>query len=222
MSESADSRAPIVVGLTGASGMVYGLRLVDRLLALGCTLHVCVSTAAATVWRRELGGHCPDGCDSGEFLRSMRECLSDFTGDCDDPPGSEQSDAARLRLYSVDELTAPVASGSFRTAGMVICPCSTGTLAAVAGGLSQNLIHRAAEVHLKERRRLILVPRETPLSSITLDNMRRLTEAGAVVMPAAPGFYHRPRRLIELIDFIVARICDQLDLNHEIGARWNG
>ncbi len=116
---------------------------------------------------------------------------------------------------------AGIASGSFRTAGMVICPCSTGTLAAVATGLSQNLIHRAADVHLKERRKLIVVPRETPLSSITLGNMKTLADLGVVVLPAMPGWYHEPASLGDLVDFVVARICDQLGVEHKLGRRWS-
>ncbi len=222
MVESSNDRLPIVVALTGASGTIYGLRLIDRLLTLGCSVDVCISAAAVTVWRRELAPGCASSGDARQFLHSMRESLSEIADACPDVPAGEQGDAGRLRLYRIDQLTAPIASGSFRTTGMVICPCSTGTLAAVANGLSQNLIHRAAEVHLKERRRLIVVPRETPLSRITLENMRRLTDAGAVVLPAAPGFYHRPRTVIELVDFIVARICDHLGLEHDIGSRWAG
>jgi flavin prenyltransferase len=123
-------------------------------------------------------------------------------------------------FHSLGDYSAGIASGSFRTAGMVICPCSMGTLAAVAHGMSQNLIHRAADVHLKERRKLIVVPRETPLSLIALDNMRRITEAGGVVLPAMPGFYHGAETLIDLVDFVVTRICDQLGLRVELMRRW--
>ena len=115
---------------------------------------------------------------------------------------------------------APIASGSFLTAGMVICPCSGSTLSAVAHSLGENLVHRAAEVHLKERRRLVMVPRETPLSLPQLKNMQAVHEAGAVVLPASPGFYHRPRSLDDLIDFVVARICDQLQVRHDLVRRW--
>ena len=119
------------------------------------------------------------------------------------------------------DFSAGIASGSFLTDGMVICPCSLGTLGAIANGLSSNLIHRAADVHLKERRPLLLVPRETPLSSIQLRNMTRVSEAGAVVLPAMPGFYHRPGSLLEVIDFVVARICDQLQVPHPQVQRWS-
>jgi flavin prenyltransferase len=115
---------------------------------------------------------------------------------------------------------APIASGSFLTGGMVVCPCSGGTLAAISHAMGTNLIHRAAEVHLKERRKLILVPRETPLSLPQLDNMKRATEAGAIVLPASPGFYHGAKSIGDLVDFVVARICDQLGVEHSLIRRW--
>ncbi|MGD9856431.1 MAG: UbiX family flavin prenyltransferase, partial [Planctomycetaceae bacterium] len=118
------------------------------------------------------------------------------------------------------DFTAGIASGSFPTDGMVICPCSMGTLGALAGGLSTNLIHRAAEVHLKERRKLVLMPRETPLSTIQLDNMHKLSAAGAVILPAMPGFYHQPQSIADLIDFVVGRICDQLGVDVDLTHRW--
>jgi len=118
------------------------------------------------------------------------------------------------------DYTAPIASGSFPTNGMVVCPCSGGTLGAIVHGASTNLIHRAAEVHLKERRKLILVPRETPLSLVQLDNMKRAAEAGAVILPAMPGFYHRVTGVQDLVDFVVGRICDQLDVQNDLIPRW--
>jgi 4-hydroxy-3-polyprenylbenzoate decarboxylase len=128
--------------------------------------------------------------------------------------------AQRLAYHHFHDLMAPIASGSFLTAGMVICPCSGGTLSSVVHGGSQNLIHRAAEVHLKERRPLILVPRETPFSLVALDNLRRAAEIGAIVLPAMPGFYHHPRTIADLVDFVVARICDQLHIEHDLMKRW--
>ncbi len=128
--------------------------------------------------------------------------------------------AGRLIHHHYRDLMAPIASGSFLTDGMVICPCSGGTLAAVVHGNSENLIHRAAEVHLKEGRKLVLVPRETPLSPVALDNLRRAAEVGCVVLPAMPGFYHRPRTIDDLVDFVVARICDQLEVPHALSRRW--
>ena len=131
-----------------------------------------------------------------------------------------QSDVNRLVVWNHQNLTAGIASGSFRTAGMVIVPCSMSTLSAVAHGQGLNLIHRAADVHLKERRKLILVPRETPLSLVALENMTAVTRAGAIVLPAMPGFYHQPRSIDDLIDFVVSRICDQLGVENLLINRW--
>ncbi|MCA8988865.1 MAG: UbiX family flavin prenyltransferase, partial [Planctomycetaceae bacterium] len=128
---------------------------------------------------------------------------------------------SQLSYHKLTDFQAGMASGSFRTAGMVICPCSMGTLGSLANGLSTNLIHRAADVHLKERRKLILVPRETPLSSIQLENMKRLADAGAVILPAMPGFYHDPQSIDDLFDFIVARICDHLGVETRLMKRWS-
>jgi 4-hydroxy-3-polyprenylbenzoate decarboxylase len=125
-----------------------------------------------------------------------------------------------LTYHHFENLMAPIASGSFLTAGMVICPCSGSTLGAVVHGTGENLIHRAASVHLKERRKLILVPRETPLSTIQLENMRRAAESGAVVLPAMPGFYHGVTSIRDLVDFVVARICDQLGISNTLVHRW--
>jgi 4-hydroxy-3-polyprenylbenzoate decarboxylase len=128
--------------------------------------------------------------------------------------------SAHVTVFDDGDRGATPASGSARTAGMVICPCSMGTVAAIAAGTSRSLVERAADVVLKERRRLVLVPRETPLSAIHLENMLRVTRAGAIVLPAAPGFYHRPTRVAELVDFVVARVLDQLDVDHAVGRRW--
>ncbi|RMG38341.1 MAG: hypothetical protein D6725_07375, partial [Planctomycetota bacterium] len=144
VAENEQAKRPVVVAVTGASGTIYGLRLIDRLLVVGCTVQACLSTAALSVWRRELTA-APDAVtDAGDFLRALRVGLAEFGVEYD---ANELLDGVeRLRLYPADQLTAPIASGSFRTAGMVVCPCSTGTLGAIANGLSQNLIHRAAEV----------------------------------------------------------------------------
>jgi 4-hydroxy-3-polyprenylbenzoate decarboxylase len=192
---------PIVLAITGASGAAYGVRLLRVLLAAGRQVHLTISPAAVRVVELELGLSIDlDHFDAAQLL------------------GAETS--GTLVYHHQNDYAAPIASGSFRTAGMVICPCSMGTLAAVANGLSTNLIHRAADVHLKERRRLIVVPRETPLGTIQLDNMRKLSEAGAVVMPAAPGFYHRPLSIDDLVDFVVARVCDQLGVDVDLIRRW--
>jgi 4-hydroxy-3-polyprenylbenzoate decarboxylase len=195
----------LVLAFTGASGAPYGVRLLEVLLRAGRTVHLCISPAAAEVILQELG-------------RSVR--LNDF-----DPADllGESADAAgdgRLRYHHFKDFRAGIASGSFQTAGMVICPCSMGTAAAVAHGLSQNLIHRAADVHLKERRRLVLVPRETPLGLVQLRNLAACAEAGAVVLPAMPAFYTRPRSLQDAVDFVVGRVCDQLGVENHLLRRW--
>lgn len=208
--------------MTGASGAVYGVRLLEVLLSAGCTVHLAVSPAAARVIEQELGR----AIDLSHFERS--QLLGDTAGEpLPRPPASagtsgrfEAAVRGRIVYHHFQDYGAPIASGSFRTGGMVICPCSMGTLAAVANGLSANLIHRAADVHLKERRRLVVVPRETPLGTIQLENMRKLSEAGGVVLPAMPGFYHNPTTVAQLVDFVVARICDQLSVPVELTARW--
>lgn len=194
---------PIVVALTGASGAAYGKRLVEVLLEAGRNVHLTISPAAKQVFETEL---------------DLPLNVDQF-----DPSVFDLSDEARERLsyWHFRDFTAGMASGSFRTAGMAICPCSMGTLAAVAHGMSQNLIHRAADVHLKERRKLVLVPRETPLGVIQLENMKLVAAAGAVVMPAMPGFYHKPQTIEDLVDFIVQRVCDQLGVEVRLSGRWS-
>jgi 4-hydroxy-3-polyprenylbenzoate decarboxylase len=214
--------------MTGASGAIYGVRLLEVLLAAGCEVHVVLSGACQRVFEEELGLSpdpkaprldqlLPESGDSAAKLNRLRPL--DRAGALGRPliAGGE---AGRAVFHSLNDYSAGIASGSFRTAGMVICPCSMGTLAAVAHGMSQNLIHRAADVHLKERRKLIVVPRETPLSLIAIENMKRITEAGGVVMPAAPGFYHGAESVIDLVDFVVTRICDQLGVEVKLMRRW--
>jgi 4-hydroxy-3-polyprenylbenzoate decarboxylase len=197
------SHHPIVVGITGASGAIYAVRLLEVLLAAGRDVHLSISPSARDVLQQEIA------CDID---------LENF--DADRLQLRTPTSHAALRYHHFQDFTAPIASGSFLTAGMVICPCSGASLSAVACGAANNLIHRAAETHLKERRKLILVPRETPLSLVHIDNMRRAAEAGAVILPASPGFYHRERTIDELVDFIVARICDQLGVEHSVSRRW--
>jgi flavin prenyltransferase len=204
----------VVVAFTGASGSAYGVRLVEVLLCQGATVHLVVSPAAHRVFETELdlslvGGVTPERLFS-PAVPWWRER--------DSLPGDVAS--GQLQLHGYHDYNAGIASGSFPTAGMVICPCSMGTLASVAHGMSTNLIQRAADVHLKERRKLIVVPRETPLGLIPLDNMRRLTEAGGVVLPAMPGLYHQPLTIMDLIDFVVSRICDQLGRPVQLTRRW--
>jgi len=197
----------LVVAMTGASGSPYAVRLVEVLLRAGRTVHIAISPAAAEVFDHEIGRALPLG--EGEF----------------DPlallgPAGGGLDLSRLCYYHFKNFHAGIASGSFLTGGMVVCPCSGGTLAAIAHGVSENLIHRAADVHLKERRKLVLVPRETPLGLVALRNMAAVAEAGAVVLPAMPAFYTRPRSVADMVDFVVGRVCDQLGVEHRLLDRW--
>jgi len=205
----------LVVAFTGASGSVYGVRLVEVLLSQGATVHLVVSPAAHRVFETELdlslaGGITPERLFSAAvpWWQARHPVSGDFR-------------TGKLLTHGYQDYNAGIASGSFPTGGMVICPCSMGTLASVAQGLSTNLIQRAADVHLKERRKLIVVPRETPLGLIQLENMRRLTEAGGVVLPAMPGLYHQPQTIMDLIDFVVTRICDQLGRPVKLTPRWS-
>jgi len=191
----------LVVALTGASGAPYGVRLLDVLLRAGRTVQISISPAAVEVLDRELGRSVDlERFDAAALLGEV-------------PPG-------RLKYHHYRDFSAGIASGSFLTGGMVICPCSMGTIAAIAHGLSDNLIHRAADVHLKERRKLVLVPRETPLGLVQLRNLARCAEAGAVILPAMPAFYARPRSIGDMVDFVVGRICDQLGVEHQLFERW--
>lgn len=183
-----------IVAITGASGACYGIRLLEVLIAQRLEPYAIVSPAGRQVMAIELG--------SG----NLKDLLG-HTG---------------YREEDFKDFTSPLASGSFPTQGMVISPCSTGTLGSVAHGISQNLIHRAAEVSLKERRPLIVVPRETPLSAITLQNMLSLAQAGAHVVPASPGFYHDPTSIQDLVDFVVGRVLDLMKIPNEMSKRWTG
>lgn len=190
---------PVVVAITGASGAPYAARLLRALVELEVPTWLIVSSHGERLLRTET---------DTPTVAALRDRL-----------GAGFWDAAVTQFDDADRGAKP-ASGSARTAGMVICPCSMGTLAAVAAGTSRSLVERAADVTLKERRRLILVPRETPYSIVHLENMLRVSRAGAVVLPASPGYYHRPRSLDDLADFVVARILDQLGIEHGIGRRW--
>ena len=194
----------LVVAITGASGSAYAIRLLDVLLRAGRTIHLIISPAATEVFDREIG-------------RSVNLDPAHF-----DPKTllGERSDFGNLKYHNVRNFQAGIASGSFLTGGMVICPCSMGTVAAIARGLSENLIHRAADVHLKERRKLIVVPRETPLGLVQLKNLVAIAEAGAVVLPAMPAFYTLPKSVDDMVDFVVSRICDQLGVESGLAKRW--
>ena len=194
----------ITLAFSGASGAPYGWRLLELLLAQGVKVHLLVSSAARVVFATEHDVKLPASPDKcTEMLLAHFGC-----------------DAALLKVYGKDDWFSPVASGSAAPKQMVICPCSTGTVSAIATGASDNLIERAADVVIKEGGQLILVPRESPLSAIHLENLLALSKAGAVVMPAAPGFYHQPQSVDDLIDFMVARILDHLGLKQQLVSRW--
>ncbi len=201
---TADFKPPVTVALTGASGAQYGLRLIEALVAADHQVWVMVSKAAHLVIATETDIELPARPDH------LAQALTRRSG----------ATQGQIRCFAREDWMAPVASGSGAPSAMVICPCSTGTLSAVACGASNNLIERAADVALKERRRLILVPREAPFSAIHLEHMLSLTRMGAVILPAAPGFYHRPTCVDDLIDFIVARILNQLGIEHRLMPRW--
>jgi 4-hydroxy-3-polyprenylbenzoate decarboxylase len=181
----------IVIGISGASGVIYGIRLLEELNKNGdVTVHLIISEPAKQIISIET-----------DYSFSDLESLADHT-------------------WKIDEFTAPVASGSHKTAGMVIVPCSMKTLSSIANGFSDTLIGRAADVCLKEDRRLVLVPRETPLSLIDLENMVKVRRSGAAVLPASPGLYPRPQTVDEMIDFVVGRVLDLLDIEHSLYKRW--
>jgi flavin prenyltransferase len=187
---------PLTLAITGASGAPYAVRLLEALNAAAVPVRLIVSRTGWRLLHEELG------------INDEHE-LQARTGDW-----------SQVKVFQDDDRGGTPASGSAPSRGMVVCPCSMGTLASIAQGTTRSLIERAADVVLKERRRLVLVPRETPYSQIHLENMLRLSRAGAVVLPASPGFYHRPQQLADLIDFVVGRIMSQFDIDHELGPRW--
>ena len=220
------TRPHVVLAMTGASGAIYALRLLEVLLEADQHVHLAISPSAQLVLKQELGLDLDlknlhpacllfglDAPERGQLPPAMAEVLRGVAS-------AAMGHTEKISYHHYQNLMAPIASGSFLTAGMIICPCSASTLGAVVHGTGENLIHRAASVHLKERRKLIVVPRETPLSTIQLENMRRASEAGAVVLPAMPGFYHGVTSIRDLVDFVVARICDQLGIDHSLMRRW--
>jgi 4-hydroxy-3-polyprenylbenzoate decarboxylase len=192
---------PIVVAVTGASGAPYAVRLLETLAEAKQRIALIVSDHGLRLLDTEMAIKSVD---------DLRQRVGAAGWD------------AMVRVYDDRDRGAAPASGSARTAGMVICPCSMGTMSAIAVGASRSLVERAADVALKERRRLILVPRESPYSAIHLENMLGLTRAGAVILPASPGFYHRPRTIQDLVDFVVARVLDHLGVEHSLVPRWGG
>lgn len=187
----------IVVAVTGASGAVYAQRLLQVLALGGAEVHLVISPHGRELFRDELGIEQP----SPETLVGPQE-------------------AAAVRMHAYRDVGAPLASGSFLTDAMIICPCSSNTLGDVAAGTGSNLISRAAAVHLKEARRLIIVPREMPLSQIEIGNMLRISQAGGIICPAAPGFYMLPKRVEDLVDFVVGKLCDLVGVPHGLNTRW--
>ena len=196
----------IAVAITGASGAQYGLRLIECLLAAGREVQLMISQAGQVVINMETDLQLPSGStEAQDYLTRHFSC-----------------EAGRIRVFGRQQWLAPVASGTNPPQSMVICPCTTGTLASVANGICDDLIDRAADVALKEKRPLILVVRETPFSAIHLQNMLTLAQAGATILPANPGFYFRPQSIDEIIDFVVARVLDHLQVAHTLGSRWGG
>lgn len=195
---------PIALAITGASGSAYALRLLECLIGAGEAVDLMISQAGQIVLKMEADLELP--AQPGEAEKLLTQVY-------DAAPG-------QLRVFGRQQWLAPVASGSNPPRAMVVCPCTTGTLSSIACGASNDLLERAADVVLKERRKLILVVRETPFSEIHLEHMLKLSRMGAVIMPANPGFYHKPENLQELVDFMVARILDQLEVPHRLMARW--
>ena len=194
----------VAVAFTGASGMPYGMRLVETLLGAGVEVWLLYSQVAQIVARQEMDLDLPSRPAEVEAALSAR---------FNTQPG-------QLRVFGREEWFAPLASGSNPADAMVVCPCTMGTLAAIAAGLSQNLIERAADVAIKEGRKLVLVPRETPFSAIHLENMLKLARLGVVILPPSPGFYTHPQSVDDMVDFVVARVLDQLQVPHDLIRRW--
>ena len=199
-----DPNRPIALAITGASGSAYGLRLLEVLIQNGRRVYLMISKAGEVVIPMETDLELPAESTQAEAMLAERFNAA---------PG-------QLRLFGREEWTAPVASGSNPPAAMVVCPCTAGTLSAIASGASNNLIERAADVMLKEQRKLILMIRETPLSAIHLENMLKLARLGVVIMPASPGFYNSPQSLEEIVDFMVARVLDHLGIEQDLTKPW--
>lgn len=220
------SQRPLVLAITGASGAIYAVRLLQMLLAAGREIHLTISPSGATVIKQELGIDVQLEDKSFDIPALLRAIVPTNT-----PAvlatqehlierAIEALGVGQLHVHQYHDYFTPIASGSFLTEAMIVCPCSGSTLSGIVRSASGNLIERAAEVHLKERRPLIVVPRETPLSTFQIENMLRASQAGIVVLPAAPGWYHGVKELSDLVDFVVARILDQLKIPHQLMKRW--
>lgn len=195
------------LGITGASGHPYAEALLKALVASGHDVDIAVTEAGAKVMRHELG------VDPGVRGEKLAAALPEWIG---------KEAARRVRVFASDAIEAPPSSGTALTGGVILCPCSMGTLARVSVGFSSNLVERAADVALKEGKKLLIVPRETPLSVVHLENMLRLAKLGAIVLPAMPGFYHRPKTREDLIHHVVGKVLDRLGIENAVGARWKG
>lgn len=204
MTEHSPQARTINLAFTGASGAQYGLRLLQCLVAAGCRVHVMVSRAAQVVIATETDLKLPG------TPPAMQATLTEWA----------KAEPGQVLVFGREDWFAPPASGSGEKAPMVICPCSTGTLSALATGASNNLIERAGDVALKERRQLVLVPREAPYSEVHLENMLKLSRMGAIILPASPGFYHNPASVQDLVDFVVARLLDHLGIPQDLMPRW--
>jgi 4-hydroxy-3-polyprenylbenzoate decarboxylase len=232
MNDKNGNRGNFVVGITGASGMIYAVRLLEVLIAAGYDVHLSISPSGQMVIKQELDltvdldNFRPsslligDDAAAGDSKLDMLRAMAGIASEDSNVLSVRAGEFGKIFYHRYSDFLAPIASGSFLTGGMVICPCSTSTLSAIAQASEENLIRRAAGVHLKERRPLVLVPRETPLSVMQLENMRRATEAGAIMLPAMPGWYHGVKTIRDLVDFIVARICDHLGIRNTLIARW--
>jgi 4-hydroxy-3-polyprenylbenzoate decarboxylase len=219
------NQRPLVLAITGASGAIYAVRLLQMLLSAGREVHLTISPAGVSVIQQELGFDIrkDDSFDMATFLRAQvptSHAATKATQEHLTQRALEALSVGQLRVHGYRDYFTPIASGSFLTEAMVICPCSGSTLSGIVRSASGNLIERAAEVHLKERRPIIVVPRETPLSTFQLENMHRASQAGIVVLPAAPGWYHGVTELSDLVDFVVARVLDQLRIPHQLMKRW--
>jgi flavin prenyltransferase len=196
----------VTVALTGASGLPYGLRLIACLLEAGCSVSIIVSKAARIVAKEEMGWVWPS--QPNAWRRWLLEHLDSV------------SDTPLLRVFGEHDWLAPMASGSGVEDAMVICPCTMGTIGAIAAGIGDSLIERSADVILKERRLLVLVPRETPFSTLHLENLLKLSRMGVAIVPPIPAFYHQPKSLEDMVDFVVSRLLDQLGIHNTLIRRW--
>ena len=220
------NQRPLVLAITGASGAIYSVRLLQMLLAAGREVHLTISPSGAAVVKQELDIDLQmegKSCDLAALLGGQVPSDNPATQAAQQQTAERAIEAlgvGQVRFHQYQDYFTPIASGSFLTEAMIVCPCSGSTLSGIVRSASGNLIERAAEVHLKERRPLIVVPRETPLSTFQIENMLRASQAGIVVLPAAPGWYHGVQELNDLVDFVVARILDQLQIPHQLMNRW--